>query len=763
MAASLATLVLLLGQAEPRTETLANGGRLEYEIAYDEQGREQRHGAFHSWFAGGQMESEGRYLQGLRDGPWVFYHPNGQRAAAGRFADDLESGPWETWYASGQLETQGSYVRGAKKGRWTVYRPDGSKDLIASGLYELDVWRKHGRHYRGYVVDNLREGPWATYWPDGSLQLEGSFVQGQRSGRWVFHHPDGAPSSLLVSGDYERGRWSGALTDLEVPPLDPGRLEGIEPAPEGLPEDHELLAAALERMSAQRAVEPGALAVLVTQGARALPLVLAELVKLQPDSEAGRARIGFLEHEVLRPICSGHSLSPHGLAGPPDTASANELLRAWLSLWSLTREDTVFWSLIVPAPSAGDDPRGPLRNPPLLESDPRYDPTAAVPPPTPRAGAASPPGAVSAPLEFYATRSGRAKTALLRKLPRGGADAIELALAWLAAHASENGSWDGDGFSTRCGGIGKGTCSGHGQPQHDVGLTGLALLAFLGDGQTAYQGAHAERVAAGLAWLLEQQGREGLIGEPAQHEFVYGHALATLALAEALGMGMESLREPVQRACDYIVSARTPGAGWRYEVPPQGMSDTSVTGWMLAALFAASEAGIRVADGAFGEGLAWIQSVTDPASGRVGYTQVGELSSRTTDNQFFPRERAEALTAEGLFVQLLLGADPADALLRKQADLILRTPEDWDERFAIDMYAWYQSSNALQLLGGPQRDAWEERLKKSVLAHQQSQGDARGSWDPAGPWGHVGGRVYSTALMALVLESRFRLPEARKR
>jgi hypothetical protein len=36
---------------------------------------------------------------------------------------------------------------------------------------------------------------------------------------------------------------------------------------------------------------------------------------------------------------------------------------------------------------------------------------------------------------------------------------------------------------------------------------------------------------------------------------------------------------------------------------------------------------------------------------------------------------------------------------------------------------------------------------------QRQDGDEKGSWDPgACPWGSVGGRVYSTALMALCLE-----------
>ena len=48
------------------------------------------------------------------------------------------------------------------------------------------------------------------------------------------------------------------------------------------------------------------------------------------------------------------------------------------------------------------------------------------------------------------------------------------------------------------------------------------------------------------------------------------------------------------------------------------------------------------------------------------------------------------------------------------------------------------------------------KVKAAVLDSQRMDGAHRGSWDPLGPWGHSGGRVYSTALMVLNLEVYFR-------
>ena len=54
---------------------------------------------------------------------------------------------------------------------------------------------------------------------------------------------------------------------------------------------------------------------------------------------------------------------------------------------------------------------------------------------------------------------------------------------------------------------------------------------------------------------------------------------------------------------------------------------------------------------------------------------------------------------------------------------------------------------------------WKKRkaaIEKALLPHQRKDGNFLGSWDPGGPWGEEGGRVYSTAISALILEVYYR-------
>jgi hypothetical protein len=53
--------------------------------------------------------------------------------------------------------------------------------------------------------------------------------------------------------------------------------------------------------------------------------------------------------------------------------------------------------------------------------------------------------------------------------------------------------------------------------------------------------------------------------------------------------------------------------------------------------------------------------------------------------------------------------------------------------------------------------AWEQPLRDAVVVRQHAEGERKGSWDPqVDPWGHLGGRVYATALLTLTLEVSYR-------
>ena len=177
--------------------------------------------------------------------------------------------------------------------------------------------------------------------------------------------------------------------------------------------------------------------------------------------------------------------------------------------------------------------------------------------------------------------------------------AVENSLKWLAKVQEPEGFWDADKHG---GGLQQKDPQGNlrkgGGRLADSGVTGLALLAFMGAGYTPTDGEYSDNVERALKWLIQQQRDDGYLGGSAiSYDQMYCHAIATFALAEACGMQDESdrppeLRRAVRSAVDYIVDRQCADGGWRYEKISDG--DMSMFGWQLMALKSADIAGIKV-------------------------------------------------------------------------------------------------------------------------------------------------------------------------
>jgi len=334
--------------------------------------------------------------------------------------------------------------------------------------------------------------------------------------------------------------------------------------------------------------------------------------------------------------------------------------------------------------------------------------------------------------------------------------AVEAGLQWLKNHQDENGKWDCDGFMKHDEGA---VSDGPGNSVHDVGVTGLALLAFLGSGSTMRSGPFKEQVKKGVLWLKDQQQENGLFGTNASHDFIYSHAIATYAMCEAFGLSQYTLLKPyAQKGINYLESHRNPYSVWRYQ-PRDNDNDTSVTGWCILAYESGEFFGLEINKAALDVCKVWLDSVSD-ATGKHGYSKAGEPSSRMPGDHAtkFPVEKGEAMTAVGLFCRFFMGQKPEEKpVMKAAANLILSKPPIWDPTAGtIDEYYWYFGTYAMFQMGGRHWAEWQKKLTAAVIKPQhrdETKPHLHGSWDPIGVWGEAGGRVYSTALMTLSLEA----------
>jgi hypothetical protein len=346
--------------------------------------------------------------------------------------------------------------------------------------------------------------------------------------------------------------------------------------------------------------------------------------------------------------------------------------------------------------------------------------------------------------DTYADRIGSRRAAAAAA--RGGSEATEravrAALAWLARNQSSDGRWNAARHGAGRGRPGASQHAADVGARADHGVTGLALLALLGAGNTHREGPHAATVARGLGFLVERQRADGsLAGDAAFFTSLYCHGMATIAVAEAAAMsGDASLKPVLERATRYTLAMQHPiTGGWRYTAGDRG--DTSQLGWQVMALAAARNAGLTGFDAAEARAGSFLTGVSSGTAGGLVSYRTGERPS-------------VAMTAEALFCRLLMGM-PADHPAAVEATAVLAGAAP--SRDGYNVYTWYYGTLASFHAGGPQWDIWNNRLQAALLPLQhRGGGQLDGSWDPDDVWGRHGGRVYATALAALTLEVYYR-------
>jgi hypothetical protein len=318
---------------------------------------------------------------------------------------------------------------------------------------------------------------------------------------------------------------------------------------------------------------------------------------------------------------------------------------------------------------------------------------------------------------------------------RGGSAASEAAVArgleWLARHQATDGSWRFDLADCRC----DGACRNPGSVRSTTAATGIALLPFLGAGQTHERGEHAQTVTRGLYYLMSRMQATPRGGDLSEGT-MYGHGAATLALAEALGMTGDRMLLPyVRDAVRFLETSQDMhGGGWRY-LPGQP-GDTTVTAWQLAALKSAALAGVAVPSPTIHGICEFLDRVQ--VRGGEGY---GYLA---------PQDRP-CTSAIGLLCRIYTSWPEQATLDRGLARLAARGPD----REAV--YQNFYLAQALLLREHAAWPRWNAKNRDQLVARQERVGHEAGSWAFADPDTAPGGRLGHTALALLTLEVYYRL------
>ncbi len=286
---------------------------------------------------------------------------------------------------------------------------------------------------------------------------------------------------------------------------------------------------------------------------------------------------------------------------------------------------------------------------------------------------------------------------------------------------------------------------GQQQPDGAVGtatptaLTSLAVMAHLAAGVTFDDRECGGWLLRSLRYVLDRQERDGYFGR-ADNSRMYGHGIATLMLAEALGMVRdeemeERLRAALERAVGLTVRAarvnKSPeqAGGWRY-APESPDSDLSLSGWQLMSLHASQQVGITVPGEVIEHAYEYARRNTTD-DGRVGYQGTNE--------------HGPALRGLGMLC-FAIGGHDADPLVTRIGERILREPAKWNGEWLF--YRIYYDAVGLSRARPELWEKYSPGLVELLVKNQQDDG----AW-PSPPGNSEGnhGRVYLVSMAVLAL------------
>jgi hypothetical protein len=297
---------------------------------------------------------------------------------------------------------------------------------------------------------------------------------------------------------------------------------------------------------------------------------------------------------------------------------------------------------------------------------------------------------------------------------------IKGALKWLASKQAPNGAWGSTDM----------------EQQHPIAMTGYALMAFQAAGQLPNEGEYGKQVSLGMQYLIDSIAPDGLMGNKNNGQYMYGHGVATIALAELYGQTKSpAARAKLDKIVRVIVSSQNNEGGWRYR-PIAYQADISVSVLQVVGLRAAKNAGLDVPQTTIDRAVEYVKKCYHPDSGGFSY-QPGQSPG-------FAR------TAAAIYSLQVCGLYD-DPLVKSGSDYLFKNfKESRSEWFT---YGNFYAAPAQYMRGGEVWEKWYGQLKDVLVKKATVRGDIA-YWDPNETQldgGRNVGPVYVTSVYTMIL------------
>jgi hypothetical protein len=295
---------------------------------------------------------------------------------------------------------------------------------------------------------------------------------------------------------------------------------------------------------------------------------------------------------------------------------------------------------------------------------------------------------------------------------------IKGSLRWLGTKQLPNGAWGSTGEETR----------------HPVAITGYVLMGYLAAGQLPGEGEFGKNVSLGTQYLLDQIRPEGTFADRNSGQYMYGHGIASIALAEIYGQTRSpAMRPKLEKIIRLIVATQNREGGWRYR-PVASDADISVTVLQVVALRAAKNSGLDVPQKTIDDAVRYVKACQHAPSGGFAY-QPG-------------RDPGFARTAAAIYSLQVCGLYD-DPMVKQGSEYMMRNFQRNDQWFT---YGNFYAAPAQYMIGGDTWTKWYSQLKDVLLKNVSPLSGERYYWEPKLDAGQGGvGPVYCTGVYVMIL------------
>ena len=285
--------------------------------------------------------------------------------------------------------------------------------------------------------------------------------------------------------------------------------------------------------------------------------------------------------------------------------------------------------------------------------------------------------------------------------------AIERGARWLASRQSSLGHWTYPTYGS-------------------APATALAGTALICTGSTTTQGPYARYIRRATDYLLTKVRSNGLIGDPRDSRYTYGHGFSMLYLSQVLGEEedaerREELVDVLMKAVTFSAQAQASSGGWGYvsakDVPNFDEGSTTIT--QVQGLRGCRNAGIPVPAEVIEKAKKYIYTCKN-ADGGISYSSSRRGSSR-------PAITAAALAA-------LYNAGDYDSKhvpdMLKYCKKHLYNIGDQTRSFGHWHYTYLYYAQVVYRQGESEWKPFRDRLCQRLVSSQESNGSWTGTISP---------------------------------